>query len=63
MTLAETSSFFQADISQGWNLLWEEGAEREGEHGNFSLILVSIHPSSYLTLQLTAIPAEFSQWQ
>ena len=43
MALAETSSSFQADISQGWNLLWEEGAEREGEHGNFSLILVSMH--------------------
>ena len=63
MSLAETSSFFQADISQGWNLLWEEGAEKEGEHGNFSLIVVSILPSPYLALQLTAILAEFSQSQ
>jgi hypothetical protein len=62
MTMAEASSVFQADISQGWNLLWEEGAEREGEHGNFSLILV-INPSPYLALQLTVILAEYSQSQ
>ena len=62
MTLAEASSFFQADISQGWNLLWEEGAEREGENGDLSLIF-GLNPSPYMTLQLTAILAELSQSQ
>ena len=52
MTLAQASSFFQADISQGWNLLWEEEAEREGEHGNFNLILVTI-----LSITLPGLPA------
>lgn len=31
-----THSFpFQADISKGWDLLWKEESEKEGEHGEF----------------------------
>jgi hypothetical protein len=36
MAFFSGSSFYQADISDGWGSLWIEEAEKEGEHGVYS---------------------------